>query len=72
MEGPFIIGLCIAGLIGLWLMTQKWAWVIALFLGATASGFACLASIIHFQILAALGFFLLSGLLWIIFSAIVE
>lgn len=70
MEGAFIVGLVVAGLICLWLMTQKWAWMIGLFVGGVASGFACLASIIHFQILGAVGFFFLSGLLFVILSAL--
>ncbi len=45
--------------IGLLLVTQKWFWTLALFLGVIASLFAMIASIFHFEILAALGFFIL-------------
>ena len=52
--------LMVGGLILLWLICQKWAWIIGLFIGALASSFAVLASIIHFEILGALGFTLLA------------
>lgn len=43
-----------------YLATQSWFWIIASGLGAIASVFAALASIVHFQILGALGFVLLT------------
>lgn len=41
------------------LLTQSWFWMLAFFLGGLAALFAIVASIIHFQILEAVGFFLL-------------
>lgn len=49
----------VALVVALLLMKQRWFWVIALFIGMLASFFTCIASIIHFQILAAVGFCLL-------------
>ena len=53
------VGAVLFGLIALWLLTQPWFWIAVLFLGALASFFAVLASIIHFEILGAVGFFIL-------------
>ncbi len=47
------------GLAVLVLLTQSWFWLLAFFFGGLASLFAVLASIIHFQILGAVGFFVL-------------
>jgi hypothetical protein len=47
------------------LMTRKWFWLILFSLGALASLFTCIASIIHFQILAAVGFFILAVILYL-------
>lgn len=52
--------LLIIGIIGIYLMTHKWFWLLAFGISALASAFATLASIIHFQILGALGFFFLA------------
>lgn len=41
------------------LMTQPWFWLLAFFIGGLASLFALLASIAHFQIIGAIGFFFL-------------
>lgn len=43
---------------------QPWFWLIAFFVAGLAALFAMLASIVHFQILAALGFFFLMFLCW--------
>ena len=45
-----------------WLLFQRWFWVAAFGLAALASGFTMLASIIHFQILGAVGFFILMAI----------
>lgn len=54
--------------IALFLITQRWFWVLVFFFAGLASLFAMIASIIHFQILGALGFFVLMafcfGILW--------
>jgi len=44
----------------LWLLTKKITWMIILVPCLIASSFATLASIIHFQILAAMGFLALA------------
>ena len=49
---------------GLPLMTQRWPWVFVFFIAGLASCFAMLASIIHFQILVAVGFFFLMAVCW--------
>ena len=61
-----------SGLVAIFLITQRWFWSLALGLGALAAAFACLASIVHFQILGAIGFFVLACVLWIIYSAVAE
>jgi hypothetical protein len=59
-------------LLGLFLLTQRWFWLIALGLSALASAFACIASIIHFEIFAAVGYFILALILLAITAAITE
>ena len=49
---------------GLALMTQRWSWVLVFFIAGLAFCFAMLASIIHFQILGAVGFFFLMAVCW--------
>jgi hypothetical protein len=60
------------GLLCLWLLTQRWFWLIVLGIGGLASAFATLASIFHFQILGALGFFFLTAICWFLFSLVVS
>lgn len=55
-----------AGLLILFLLTQRWFWMLSFFVGGLASCFSMIASVIHFQILAAVGFFFLMWLLWTI------
>ena len=66
------IVLAIIGLIALLLMTQRWFWLLVFGISGLASGFAMIASIIHFQILGALGFFFLMIICWGIAAAIGE
>lgn len=51
------------------IISQRWFWVLVFFVGALASLFAMIASIIHFQILAAVGFFFLMILSYVLMSA---
>jgi len=53
----------IAAILLLWLLTKKLTWMIILIPSLIASAFAVLASIIHFQILAAMGFMLLGTMI---------
>ncbi|WP_218081243.1 hypothetical protein [Anthocerotibacter panamensis] len=46
-------------IIGIFLITQRWFWLLVFGIGGLAAAFATLASIFHFQILGALGFFFL-------------
>lgn len=68
-------GILLLGLLrslGLFLLTQRWFWFVACGLSALASAFACIASIIHFQILAALGYFVLAFVLFAMTSAVAD
>ena len=61
----FVVIALVLGLALIYLMTKRWFWLAAFGLGALASAFSCLASIIHFQIFGAVLFFLLAaGLAW--------
>ena len=59
-ENMWIFWLGLIALVAIWLLTQRWFWLIGLSVAALASFFAMLASVIHFQILGALGFFALA------------
>ena len=54
----------IGTLLGIGLLFQAWFWVLVFGLGGLASCFATIASIFHFQILPAVGFFLLMIFCW--------
>lgn len=64
--------LIIFGIIALVLITQRWFWILVFGLSALASGFTVIASVIHFQIFAAVGFTVLTFILWVITVAIME
>jgi hypothetical protein len=49
---------------------QRWVWVIAFFIAGAASLFATFASIIYFQILAAVGFLFLWLICWVLMVSI--
>jgi hypothetical protein len=51
-------------IIAVFLITQRWFWLLVLGIGGLASAFATLASIFHFQICGALGFFFLTLMCW--------
>ncbi|WLQ15630.1 hypothetical protein O5O45_06835 [Hahella aquimaris] len=58
--------LLILGVAALFLITQRWFWVLVFGLGTLASAFTVIASVIHFQILGAVGFTVLTFILWAI------
>lgn len=58
-----ILGI-VALVVGAFLVTRRWFWVLAFGLGTLASAFTVLASIIHFQILGAVGFSILTAILY--------
>lgn len=60
----------IIGVIGLYLLTRRWVWVLAFWAGGILSLFTMIASIIHFQILGAFGFFILMVICFAIAGAI--
>jgi hypothetical protein len=49
------------------LITQRWFWMLVFGIGGLAAAFSTLASIFHFQILWALGFFFLAIICYVIF-----
>ena len=69
METVLIFGL---GVLLVVLVTQRWFWLLAFGIGGLAAAFSTLASIFHFQILGALGFFLLTIICWLITAAILD
>lgn len=60
----------LVGAVAVYLATHKWFWVIAFGVGCLASVFAMIASVIHFQILWALGFAVLAAACAIAFAFI--
>ena len=50
-------------LLAIYLICQRQFWLWLFLIGALASVFACIASIIHFHILGAIGFFFLAWIL---------
>jgi len=66
------IVLIVIGILAILLLFQRWFWILLFGLSGLASCFAMLASIIHFQILGAIGFFILMMILWGITSAIAD
>lgn len=62
----------ILGIVALVLITQRWFWILLFGLATLASGFTVIASVIHFQILGAVGFTVLTFLLWAITVKILD
>jgi len=62
----------VLGLLALFLLTRRWFWLLVFSLGGLAACFAMIASVIHFQIFAALGFFIMMSILWSISAAICD
>ena len=67
-----ILILIVLGIGAIYLMTRRWFWMVAFFFGALASLFSIIASIIHFQILGAVGYFVLMIICWFIFQALLD
>lgn len=63
---------CALILAGVFLILQAWFWVALFFFLGLASFFSVLASIFHFQILAAIGFLILGAFLWFVMAVIYE
>lgn len=66
------IALVIGAIFAIILMMQYWFWLIVFFVGGLASFFALIASVIHFQILWALGFSLLTFIFYVAFAWVAE
>ena len=60
------IVIVLVGIAALWLMSKRWFWIASFGIAGLSAGFAALASIIHFQILAAVGLAVLSYILLVI------
>ena len=58
------IGIIVAGLLLLFLMTQRPFWIVALFFTGLAAAFTMLAYIVEFQILFAMGLFVIAAFCW--------
>lgn len=69
MENVLIFGFVVLAIV---LMTQRWFWLILFGVSGLAAAFSTLASIFHFQILGALGFFFLAIICWSITAVIAE
>lgn len=61
-----------ATLVALLIVTRRWFWVAVFFFSGLAALFAMVASVIHFQILAAVGFFVLMVVCWGLLSAVAD
>ena len=57
------IALTLLAALAIIFVNRRWFWVIALGLGSLVSFFAMIASVVHFQILGAVGFFILMAVL---------
>ena len=66
------VWLIIMALASLALATQRWFWLLLFGISGLAACFALLASIIHFQILGAIGFFFLMLVCWGVTGAVAE
>ena len=56
----------------IFLLFQRWFWWLVFSIGGLASCFTMIACIIHFQILGAIGFYILMNVLWAISGAIAD
>jgi len=71
MDTKYIV-LGVFALLLLFLLTQRWFWLLGFSIAGLAAGFAMLANIIHFQVYGAVIFFLLMAICWGIVGAIAE
>jgi len=65
-----IVVIVLIAVLFIWLATNRWFWLIVIGIAGLASAFATLASIVHFQILGALGFFFLTVVCYFLFIGI--
>ena len=66
MNNEHMFYLLLVGGFIIWSLTHYWVWAVIFFISGLACIFAVIASVIHFQILAALGFTLLAVLLGVL------
>ncbi len=71
MDGLEIAAVAFLVLI-IWLCTKLWFWLIVLSLSALASFFTVVACVIYFQIFAAVGFTLLTWVLYLLAASVWE
>lgn len=64
----FLCGVCLL----LWLLTKRLFWSAVFGIGGLYATFYTLSSIIHFQIWAAVGMFLVAGFCWLSLYALFE
>lgn len=71
---PFLsIFLIFGGIaVAIYLITRRWFWWLLFFTAGLAACFAMIASIIHFQILAAVGLFFVMMICWGIANGILS
>lgn len=69
MENVLIFGFVVLAIV---LITQRWFWLLVFGISGLAAAFSTLASIFHFQILGALGFFFLAIICWGITASIAD
>lgn len=60
------------GFLALLLITQRWFWSLAFGISGLAAAFSTSASIFHFQIFGALGYFFLTMICWGITAMIAD
>ena len=72
MDTYINVMLTVACVVTIYLVTLRGFWTIGFCLGALWSMFSMLASIFHFQILAAIGFFVLGVFLWGVAAKLAE
>lgn len=69
-DDALILG--VAAVIAIVLLMQRWFWCLLFFFSGLAALFAMIASVIHFQILAAVGLFVIMAVCFGVFTVIFE